>query len=70
MSRRKQSSPTQKALLALREAVARPLEEHRRRGIPVAVWRNGRAISIPAAQAGALHEPPVPYRTRPHGKES
>ena len=70
MKRRKQPSMTQKALQALREAVAQAVEEHRRRGIPLAVWRDGRAVSIPAARAGALRETPTRYRTKFHGTGS
>ena len=58
MKKRNQSSLTQKAMQALTEAVAKAVEDHRRRGIPLAVWRNGRAVSIPAAEASALHETP------------
>ncbi len=50
---------------ALTEAVAKAVEEHRRRGIPLAVWRDGKAVSIPAAEAGALRETPVAYQTKP-----
>ncbi len=64
MKKRKQSSMTQKALQALREAVAQAVEEHRRRGVPVAVWRDGRAVSIPAEGAGLVREAPMTYRTR------
>jgi len=70
MKKRKQSSLTQKALQALTEAVAKAVEEHRRRGIPLAVWRNGRAISIPAEEAGALHETPPAYVTKSYGAKS
>ena len=70
MKGRKQSSMTQKALQALREAVAEAVEEHRRRGIPLAVWRDGRAVSIPSAQAAALRETPIRYRTKSHGTKS
>jgi len=61
MKSRKQSSMTQKALQALREAVAQAVEEHRRRGIPLAVWRDGRAVSVPASEVGTLRETPTPY---------
>ncbi len=54
---------TQKALQALREAVALAVEEHRRRGVPLAVWRDGRAVSISAEKAAVLRESPPPYRT-------
>jgi hypothetical protein len=53
MKKRNKSSMTQEAMQALTEAVAKVVEDHRRRGIPLAVWRNGRAVSIPAAEAGA-----------------
>ena len=70
MKKRNESSLTQKAVQALTEAVAKVVEDHRRRGIPLAVWRNGRAVSIPATGAGALHETPPAYRTKSHGTES
>jgi hypothetical protein len=46
------ASLTQKALQALREAVAQAAEEHRRRGIPLAVWRDGRAVVVSADELG------------------
>ena len=61
---------TQKAMQALIEAVAKAMEEHRRRGIPLAVWRNGRAVSIFPTEAGALHQSPTPYRTETRGGKS
>jgi hypothetical protein len=70
MKRHKQSSMTQRALQALREAVDQVLEDHRRRGIPVAVWRDGRAVSVPPTELGALHERPISYRTKPDGTNS
>ena len=36
-----------KAEMALKEAVAEALAEHTRRGNPIAVWRNGKAVWIP-----------------------
>jgi fumarate hydratase class II len=47
----KSSSLTEMALQALTEAVAKVIEDHHRRGIPLAVWRNGKAVTIPAAEA-------------------
>ena len=61
MKKTTKTSLTQKAMQALTEAVAKAVDEHRRRGIPLAVWRNGRAVSVPATEAGALHETPTPY---------
>jgi hypothetical protein len=69
MKKNLKSSLTGKALAALQVAVAKAVAEHRRRGMPVAIWRDGRAVSIPAAEAGALHEMPTPYRSKSHGKE-
>lgn len=36
-----------KAEMALKEAVAEAIAEHKRRGNPIAVWRNGKAVWIP-----------------------
>ena len=58
---------TQKAMQALTEAVAKAAEEHRRHGLPLAVWRNGQTVSIPAAEARALHEPPSHYGRKEKG---
>jgi len=70
MKKRNKSSMTQEAMQALTDAVAKAVEDHRRRGIPLAVWRNGRAVSIPASEAGALRETPPHYRTKSHGGKS
>jgi hypothetical protein len=64
MKKRNALSLTQKAMQALTDAVAKAVEDHRRRGIPLAVWRNGRVVSIPATQVGELRETPIPYRTK------
>lgn len=40
-----------KAERVLKKAVARVMEENRRLGIPVAVMRKGRAVTIPAEKA-------------------
>ena len=36
-----------KAEMALKEAVAEAIAEHKRRGNPIAVWRDGKAVWIP-----------------------
>ena len=36
-----------KAEMALKEAVAEALAEHKRQGNPIAVWRDGKAVWIP-----------------------
>ena len=38
----------QKAGRALRVAVAKTIEDHRRSGDPIVIWRNGRVVKIPA----------------------
>ena len=39
-----------KAEMALKEAVAEALAEHKRQGNPIAVWWNGKAVWIPAEE--------------------
>ena len=57
-------SLTQQAMQALADAVAKVVEDHRRRAKPLAVWRDGKAVWIPAAGASALHATSTPYRTK------
>jgi hypothetical protein len=64
------ASLTQQAMQALSDAVAKVIEDHRRQARPLAVWRNGKAIWIPAAKAGTQRETPPPYRTKSHGAKS
>jgi hypothetical protein len=40
-----------KAEVAFRRAVAKVVREHALEGLPLAVWRNGEAVWIPAAEA-------------------
>lgn len=40
-----------KAFKALKEAVREVVEEHRRSGRPLSVWRNGKVVKISASQA-------------------
>lgn len=61
MKKPKKPSLTQQAMQALADAVAKVVEDHRRRSKPLAVWRDGRAVWISATEAGALHEPPTSY---------
>jgi hypothetical protein len=56
MKKLRESELTKKAMRALTEAVAKVVQDHQRRGIPLAVWRDGRAVSIPASEACALRE--------------
>jgi hypothetical protein len=70
MKKSTKSSLTQKAMRALTEAVAEVVEDHRRRAKPLAVWRDGKAVWIPATEADALRETGIPYRTKSHGTKS
>jgi len=45
---------------ALRKAVAEAITEHRRNGVPIAIWRNGKVVRIPADQI-EVREPEVEY---------
>jgi hypothetical protein len=66
MNRQTKSSLTQKAMRALAEAVAEVVEDHRQRAKPLAMWRHGKAVWIPATEVGSLRETSTPYRTKPH----
>ncbi len=46
---------------ALRKAVADAIAEHRRNGVPIAIWRNGRVVRIPSDQI-EVREPQVDYK--------
>jgi hypothetical protein len=41
-------SVSQKAELALKAAVKKTMAEHKKRGEPVAIWKDGKAIWLPA----------------------
>ena len=56
-----------KAEEAFRRAVAEAIAEHRRNGIPIAIWRNGKVVRIPANQI-EVREPQVEYRVSPKKK--
>ena len=46
---------------AFRKAVAEAIAEHRRNGVPIAIWRNGKVVRIPADQI-EVREPQAEYR--------
>jgi hypothetical protein len=62
MKKRKRTSflLAYKAEEALRKAVAEAIAEHRRNGVPIAIWRNGKVVRIPAEQI-EVREPEVEY---------
>ncbi len=45
---------------AFKKAVAEALAEHRLHGVPIAIWRNGRVVRIPADQI-EVREPQIEY---------
>jgi hypothetical protein len=53
-----------KAEEALRKAVAEAIAEHRRNGVPIAIWRNGKVVCIPANQI-VVREPQIEYIVSP-----
>lgn len=62
MKKRKKTSVllAYKAEEALRKAVAEAIAEHQRNGVPIAIWRNGKVVRIPADQI-EVREPQVEY---------
>jgi hypothetical protein len=50
-----------KAEEALQKAVAEAIAEHQRNGVPIAIWRNGKVVRIPADQI-EVREPRVEYK--------
>ena len=55
-------SLVEKAEIALRQAVAGVIRDHRRLGEPLAIWRDGRVVMVSPDRL-VLREEPVEYRT-------
>ena len=49
---------------AFRRAVAEAIAQHRRNGVPIAIWRNGKVVRIPADQI-EVREPQIEDRVSP-----
>jgi hypothetical protein len=49
---------------AFRRAVAEAIAEHRRNGVPIAIWRDGKVVRIPADQI-EVREPQIEYTVSP-----
>jgi hypothetical protein len=49
---------------AFRKAVAEAIAEHRLHGIPIAIWRDGKVVRIPADQI-EVREPQTEYTVSP-----
>ena len=44
------SAGEERALLALRAAVEKAIEEHAREGLPMYIWRDGKVVAVPAEE--------------------
>jgi hypothetical protein len=52
-----------KAWAAMRDAVVKVVEEHRREGRPLAVWQDGKALLVPPDGPSIVGEASGRYRT-------
>jgi len=71
MKKGKQLPPTPLAYLAeeaLKKAVAEAIAEHRRNGVPIAIWRNGKVVRIAADQI-VVREPQAEYTISRKGEK-
>ena len=64
------TSLTSKASAAMRDAIDKLVEDHRRRRMPLAVWQDGKVVRIQPDQASIMRESPGRYRGRAHGKKT
>jgi len=62
--RRSSSLWVRQAHEAFRGAVAEAIAQHRRNGVAIAIWRNGKVVRIPADQI-EVREPQVEYSVSP-----
>jgi hypothetical protein len=43
----------ERALMALKAAVERVIEDHAREGLPLYIWRDGKVVAVPAEELRA-----------------
>lgn len=55
---------TEKAIAAMRDAVAKVIEEHRRDNLPLAIWRDGKVVWISPHDFTTVQEESFIYKTR------
>lgn len=48
--------PGEKALAAMKDAARRVAEEHRRAGVPLVIWKNGKIIRQRVEEPGTVRE--------------
>jgi hypothetical protein len=53
-----------RAEMALKEAVADAIVEHKKQGYPVAVWRDGKTVLIPPEEMRLSKADEIPYLTK------
>jgi hypothetical protein len=70
MNRANPTSLTDKAVRAMHDAVAKVVDNHRRHGRPLAVWREGKAVWLPVPADPVVQEPPATYKSIPRSKSS
>jgi fumarate hydratase class II len=58
------TSLTRKANAAMRDAVAKVVQDHRQRHMPLAIWQDGRVVRIQPDQTSVVRERPADYKTR------
>lgn len=63
MTPRVESTLTMKAVAAMRAAVRNVVEDHRRQGKPLVLWRNGKVVREMPAAAGIVREAGTSYGT-------
>ena len=66
MKKEKRTTPllAYRAEEALRKGVAEAIAQHRRNEVPIAIWRNGKVVRIPADQI-EVREPQIEYTVSP-----
>ncbi len=61
MTTEQQKALTNRAIEAIRAAVKSVVDDHRRHGRPIVVWRDGKVVREMPAQVQAVHEETNPY---------
>jgi len=61
---KKEPSLGDMALAALKDAVARVIEEHRQDGQPLAVWKDGKVVLIPPPRRKPVRRKPARAKSK------
>lgn len=57
----KEANITEMVMAAMESAVRKVVEDHRRRGRPLAVWRDGKVVMLSPQEVMAVRETPPKY---------